>query len=333
MPAPLASLPGASTGLNLTRLAVTFGIEILSFYLLEQPIRRGRMPVLGPSAKRFVVATGVAIFAVSGISVEATVADPNLTTNLSIGDCSSYTVCVRHSGPSGAPVLAVIGNSIAKSLDPAFLQMASDHGWTYVLEANGSCRVSHLHSVPTTDNANLLPPCYDETPGLQQQLLSQWHPKVVVMADFMETMSLVDSAGNVVKGGSSEAVKIEQQALGQIARLVTSSGANMALLKLPPQLGTDCAKTSNFNEPDCTFTIGPTHSSKTQYDAMYDQLSRGISGVSTLSVTSVVCPNNICTPQVGGVVLRSDGLHYTHGGAMAVLPTLTSQILALGVLS
>ena len=37
-PAVLAGLPGATTGLNLTRLAVTFAIATGSFYLLEQPI-------------------------------------------------------------------------------------------------------------------------------------------------------------------------------------------------------------------------------------------------------------------------------------------------------
>jgi len=83
------------------------------------------------------------------------------------------------SGSPGAPVLAVIGDSIARSLDPAFL--ATEHDWTYVLEATNSCRVTHLLSAAgERSNGALLKEeeRYEKTPALQGRLLAEWNPTI-----------------------------------------------------------------------------------------------------------------------------------------------------------
>ena len=335
VPAPLANLPGASTGLNLTRLVVIFGIEIVSFYLIEQPFRKGRMPVIGRSARRFVVATAAGIVLVSGIALASTsaAATPALVST-PVPNCPQFTICVRHQGPAGAPVLAVLGDSIALSLDPGFLAIATEHGWTYVLQADYGCRVGHLKSVNTANYASLLTQCYAKTPGLQAELLAKWHPKLVVMVDYMDMTDIADDAGNRLPISSDKRVALEEQALTNVARLVTDSGSKMAFLKLPPHLnpiGPTCQKPSNFNTAGCTFKI-PGDGWWLSYDAMYERMATMLPGVSTLSITSAVCPDNVCAPVVAGLILRWDGLHFTADGARAIAPTLGSQILAIGAL-
>jgi peptidoglycan/LPS O-acetylase OafA/YrhL len=333
VPAPIASLPGASTGLNLTRLVATFGIAIASFYLVERPIRRGSMPVLARSARRFAVAAGVSILLLSGVAMVATAADPREVSTLPVPDCAPYEICVRHQGPAGAPVVAVVGDSIALSLDPGFVALATERGWTYVLQANYSCRVGHVMSVATPKNASVLPACYAKTPGLQAELLATWHPKVVVMADLMDTLEIQADAGHRIAAGSDQGVALQEEALTDIARLVTESGSKMALLKLPPNLtiGPDCQKPSNFRTPGCTFRVAGDWIGA-PYDAMYERLAKKLPGVTVLSVTPAVCPNNVCRPLVAGVMMRSDGLHFTPDGAKAIMPMLGRQILETGAL-
>ena len=335
-PGPLANLPGATTGLNLTRLAATFGIEIVSFYLVEQPLRRGRMPVIGRSARRFAAAAAASIVVVSGVSLAATSAASPALSMTQVPDCPPFTICVRHQGPAGAPVLAVIGDSIARSLDPAFVAIAAEHGWTYVLQANGSCRVGHLEpSDVTATNAAELALCWEKTPGQQHELAARWHPELIVMVDLMETLDIRGPDGATIVRGSDEAIALSRQALAEVAVRMTTNGTRLALLKLPPRLGKDCSKASNFTAPDCTFKYNPKPGGtgvQARYDAMYDRLAATIPRVSSISITSGVCPQHVCEPAVDGVMLRYDGVHFTAPGALAMVTTLDGQLRSIGAL-
>ena len=66
---------------------------------------------------------------------------------------------------------------------------------------------------------------------------------------------------------------------------------------------------------------------------MYERIAEAVPGVSTISLTSAVCPDTMCKPEVNGVVLRWDGVHFTKDGAGVMKPELQRQILALGVMS
>lgn len=95
---PLRLLPGA-TGLNLVRVLVTLGLTVTSFYLLEQAIRRGRMPVLERPERRFVAATAAGIAVVSSTVLSSTsAATPNLVAK-EIPNCPQFSIRLRHQGP------------------------------------------------------------------------------------------------------------------------------------------------------------------------------------------------------------------------------------------
>ena len=327
-PTPLRGLPGATTSLNLARLVVTFCLAVVSFYLLEQPIRRGSMPILRRSTWRFVVAAGVAILMISGVTLAATAAVAPDAGESTVPDCPQFTICLRYQGRAGAPVIAVIGDLIARSLDPAFLALAREHGWTYVLQANNSCRVSHLSPADVTpENVEQLPICFARTVAQQNELLAEWRPRVVVMADLMETLDIMDDSGQRVARGSEAAIGLTEVGLTEVATRVTRSGARFALLELPPRLGPDCAVPSKFTDAACTFRYaGRGTGPQSRYDALYEHLAATIPRVSTISITSAVCPDRLCRPVVAGTLLRWDGLHYTANGARALVSTLDEQL-------
>ena len=327
-PPALAGLPGASTGLNLTRLAVTFVLVIVSYYVVEQPIRRGRMPVIGPSVRRFAVATVAAIVAVSGTIVLATSAATPAQAGTPIPDCPQFTICVRHRGPTGAPVLAVVGDSIARSLDPAFLAIARQRNWTYVLQANNSCRVTRLLSASGDGkNGALYQECFDKTPALRARLLAQWNPTIIVMADLMETGNLVDGHGRVLKGDDDAAIAASEEATTAVARELTGRGAALALLKLPPSISLDCLRQDQSSRAKCAVPVAATgDGARARYAAMYDRVASTMPRVSTLSVTPILCPNQVCVPIVANIVPRYDGEHFTAEGATLVTPTIDAQL-------
>jgi peptidoglycan/LPS O-acetylase OafA/YrhL len=338
-PAPPVSLPGATTGLNLTRLAVTFGVVIVSFYLVEQPIRRGRMPVIGRSARRFAIATVAATVLVAGTILTFTRVDqPRAvdTATLAHGvetselECQELTICLRHQGPAGAPVFAVVGDSMARSLDPAFESMSVAHGWTYILEATDGCRATHLRAAttgPSDDSKISL--CYERMPALQDQLVAKWRPTVIVVADLMDTLGVADSEGHQFAGGAEPNVALTEPATLDLLRRLTVSGAKVALLDLPPQLSSACMKPSEMDGPNCRVLV-TSDPSYARYTAMYERVTRQVRGASVISVTPAVCPGGTCGPVVGGIVVRSDGLHFTADGAMLIAPLLQEQILSTG---
>lgn len=339
-PAPLASLPGATTGLNLTRLAVTFGIVIVSFYLIEQPIRRGRMPVIGRSARRFAIATVAATVLVAGTILTFTRVDqpPAVDTSTlahgvetSVLECQEFSICLRHQGPAGAPVFAVVGDSMARSLDPAFESMSVAHGWTYILEATDGCRATHLRAAttgPSDDSRISL--CYERMPALQDQLVAQWRPTVIVVADLMDTLGVADSEGHQFAGGAEPNVALTEPATLDLLLRLTVSGAKVTLLDLPPQLSSACMKPSEMDSPNCRVLVA-SDPSYARITAMNERVTRQVRGASVISVTPVVCPGGTCTPAVGGIVIRSDGLHFTADGAMLMAPLLYDQIVSAGV--
>jgi peptidoglycan/LPS O-acetylase OafA/YrhL len=333
-PAWMPELPGATTSLNITRLAVIFAVEIACYYLVEQPIRKGRMPVIGRSGPRLAAAAGIAAVIVVVGTLGWTTARAAGLTQRPIPGCAPFTICLRHQGADSSPVIALVGDSIAQSIDPAMEAIAEELGWTYVIQANSSCRVDSLLAAEVTaaDVANLLK-CQARTPELRKELLQRWHPDVVVMASFMQQQHLRGAAGRYIERGSEEALRMSEASLGAVAREVTSAGASFILMELPPQSSRNCANSWRFDDPGCTFEVaGHGDGHQARYDAMYERLASAIPGVSALSVKGVLCPDGTCRPVIDGTVMRWDGVHFTAKGALLLAPVLERAILKAGSL-
>ena len=332
-------MPG-SIGLSGERLALTFAAATCSFYLLEQPIRRGVVPVIRASIRRFAVATLAAIVLVGGTAYwQTNAAAPEITGIQAIPGCAPFSICIRHQGTAGAPVVAVVGDSIAESLDPAFLTLAEEHNWTYVLRAAGGCRVTHLMAVTNGQVGPADHTCHDKTPGLQQELLAEWHPQVIVDIDMIEVQDVMGPDGRILPSASDENVALLDQGLVDVSRQLTSGGAGLVFVQIPPRLRNICGKQSNETSPLCRVELDTNGDSATDtfnavfipYNRLLRSLPAKVPGVSTVSITSAVCPNRVCTPNVSGVLLRYDGLHFTAPAARWLAPFIYRKLVGAGV--
>lgn len=322
---PFAQLP-APWGLTIERLLLTFGIATTSFYVVEQPIRRGRMPVLGPSVRRFAFATLVAIVVVAGTafwqtSGAAAVGDPAVFPS----KCPNFSICLRHQGKPGALVVAVIGDSVPESLDPAFMKIAEQHGWTYVLEATPVCRSTNLLGTNPTDATfeELDQECYQRIPALERQLLDTWHPNMVVDIDFKDTEDAIGPDGSTFKAGTSAMVALEEQALKDLANTVIGSGAKLTLMQMPPSMRDNCSTAAQLSSNICHVKVS---SANKAYYAAYQHLAQTIPGVSTFSLNDLICPGDVCAPVVNGIIVRYDGLHFSQQANLWLAPYLYTRI-------
>ena len=219
----LAALPG-SLRLSLTRLLSTFVVAAASWVVVEQPIRRGRVRFVG-SPQRFAAAGAVTTALVATIVLWATAHEPTLDVALEIAGCptSADEACLGRRGSEGRPVVALMGDSLARSLDSAFLKLAAEHDWTYVLAARNGCRLSHLLTVyqgHTRPNDRV---CYEAMPHLAR-LLATWKPTAVVAVDRWEIIDFVGANGVTRTTRTPEHVAETEAALADVSRATRQRG-------------------------------------------------------------------------------------------------------------
>jgi hypothetical protein len=325
---PFRLVPG-SFATNGERVALTFVIATGSFYLLEQPIRRGRMPALGPSLRRFATATLVAIVAVGAAAYWQTSAASPQTGPQDV-PCQDYDPCLRHRAQSGAPVVAVLGDSIARSMDQGFLDLARAHGWTYVLEGSNSCRVSGL----LTNFGGVVRPvdqkCHERVPGAERALLDEWHPDLIVVIDRSERRD-IDDRGRIVVTGTAEHEAMTAAALADFARMITASGSRLAFLELPPPIPGDCFLPNQSDRQVCHVGVD-SDAVTNEATSTYRNVAAAVPGVFSISVSDGICPGGACVPIVNGLMIRYDGNHFSAPAAERLAPLIYRRLDEAGAL-
>ena len=288
-------------GLDASRVLVTFAIAGLSYRLVERPIREGTFPLIGGSLGRSAIALAAAtlVVAVAVVSLTAVPSERAVEPGSSALDrigCQ-LEVCLRYRSPEGdAPVIAVIGDSVARSLDPGVLALAERMGWTYVVAASDGCRVTHLLTAVDGETAKY-EPCFETTPGLWRDLLQTWEPDLVLAVDSVELADLVEPSGSVEVAGDPVHVTAERRAMLRVADTFVGAGARFAIVAFPPVVTPpDCLRLEAQDLDACAIPASADRNVGT-YNSMLSQLPPVYPGRAFLvSVTDHLCPNGICPP-------------------------------------
>ena len=310
----------------LLAIALTTIAAASSFYLLERPIRTGRVPLIGSSARRFAAAAAVVAALLVATTAWATTPPVGAPTIVEeIKGCDSNTICVRREEAAGAPVLGVVGDSIARSLDPAFLRLAERHRWTYVLAAPNGCR---LDSLLTSYEGVTRPQdraCTDLVPRLRGELIATWHPDLVVALDRWEIIDVVAPDGRVAKSGSPEHVVLTEGALKDVALEFTSAGSRLVLIELLPLLPVGCGKLATADDPDCPRRVD-ADSVHPPYNDAFRRVAEEVPGVASISIVEAICPDGVCVPLVNGAIARPDGLHFAESSGPWLADVIDAEL-------
>jgi hypothetical protein len=211
-------------------------------------------------------------------------------------------------------VVAVVGDSVARSLDPGVVDLARRRGWGYVLAAHNGCGLTGLVNMFEKS-----PPkpwqreCAEQTPGRIREVLDRYHPALVISVSRWELIDHVGPDGGPVASLSPRWRADVEAGLRGFARDVTGSGARLAMLAVLPISPSDPACLRDHDRPECVAEPdAPTDAT----NAVYREVHAAVPGTTLVSVQDEVCPGGRCRPVVGdGLLLRYDGLHFTPAGA------------------
>ena len=331
-------------GLNLTCIVITMAIATLSFALVERPALRSAAPAIVRSWPRFgrVTAGGfttLLLFTVVSLSIgglttsslEAEASTRGGAIELDRLGCT-FVICVRHQAVPGAPVVAVIGDSIARSLDLGFVEQAKREGWTYLTASAGGCRVTHLLT-SADGGATDYSRCFEATPGLFRTLSERWQPDVVIVIESVELADFVRPDGRLVRSGSPQWESAETRALVSVVGGFTGAGSAVVLVEAAPAVFPEgCLRHDRVDDPGCI--VPATEDTRAAaFNRILSNVATSSPGrVSVVSMNPHLCPSGRCAPVVDdGIFARYDGHHFSKAGARWLVPLLLGDMRAAGV--
>jgi hypothetical protein len=320
------------------RVVVTFAVAVVSFHLIERPIRMGTF--ISQWRAWLVVPAGVGavlvavIAATTGTSAVASTALPG-----SIGTGSSTTAAPTAPGTAQPVRVLLFGDSVALTLGIGLATPADQDKYGYVLADKGilGCGVVFGPEVELMGARDTTPaacnglPTPAGAPEADQPWPDQWlaainndKPNVVVL--LAGRWEVVDreyqgSWTNILNPTYAAYVKSQ---LEQASQLVTASGAHMVFLTAP------C--TDEGEQPDGA--AWPEDNPARL--AVYNKLVREVAAEhpatdSTVNLFGAACPGGKFTSTIAGVtVRRTDGVHFTNAGGAYLAPTLMPPIVAAG---
>jgi peptidoglycan/LPS O-acetylase OafA/YrhL len=288
--------------LLVARISVTLLVATGSFYLVEEPVRKGRL--LSLTEWRAWLATSMAFLTVVAVTLAATV--PSTAEAASTG----RLVGAEYTGP---PVKVMLfGDSLAWRI--GFSMLASQPELSYNVNLdNGAiigCGVvrsteyrGHGEVSPVTSQCNTSTPTSGQWPAQWTGDLGQFQPNVViVLAGRWEVSDrLID--GKWMHIGEPAFDADLRQSLEQAVQVGTSTGALMVLMTSP------CF---NSGEQDNGQPWPEDSSTRlAEYNAMVGQVAaEHPTTVQLDDFGSQLCPGGVYTPTIGGVQVRDgDGVH------------------------
>ena len=328
----------------------TFAIATLSYELVERPIREGRVPWLRLSARRLAPVAVLAVAVVALVVVRATTfssATANELTDYSDSACppGSPSVGYFYNAGSGlqsavwcsktqptssrSPVVAVIGDSTSRALDPGMVKVATQRGWRYIQAGTDGCSVMRLilPAVRSPAADREARSCQKVVPRIVSQVRNAYHPDVWVVAD------LTGGDPRDLPGGDRNRDRAAELSMRSMLQVLTEHGARV-VLALPSPLGQPLECVSRTPAPDsCNSRVYTTADPFTvNLRTLSREAAAGLPGtVALVDVDDILCPGGRCRPIVDGMLARYDGTHYTGRFSRLIVPTIIARAEAAGI--
>ena len=307
------------------RMGATIVVATASYYLVEQPIRQGRMASLA-EWRGWLVTSG-AFLGVVAVTVAATLPSTAEAAGPSLASGTTY---------AGPPVkVAILGDSVAWRL--GFALMADQPQQQYNVDIDNGAIVAcgvvrstmytaHGVSDPMAPQCNPTSPVAAQWPAQWKQNLDQFHPNVAVI--LVGRWELMDRqiAGTWTHIGEPLFDKALQRSLEQAIDVASSDGAYVELMTAP------CY--SSGEQPN-----GQTWSEDSMIRlAAYNQMVLKVAAehpatVEVQNFGSMVCPGGVYATTLDGVQLRDgDGVHFVPTAAAGkwLAARVFPQVIAAG---
>jgi peptidoglycan/LPS O-acetylase OafA/YrhL len=300
-------------------LVLTIGLAALSYYAIERPIRIRRRGARRTLISRrwepimVLAAAPLVMLAVASTSISATVVPPPTL---------------------GVPVILLTGDSVVLRLEAALEGAAAPRGWRIVSAARGACAVTGEQ--PSRENGILVQQRKEcpGVPALQDALIRQMHPDIVVWWDRWSLSSYMTADGKAVASGSARFWRLRRAALELAVRRLTRHGAIVVFVATEPPGEGMLSRCGRHCDTWIRFQIDHYHDITTKWNqTMHDYAEQHPGQAAFVSITDKVCrvDKSLCNDLIDGVPARPDGNHYEGAGqerAATALLDLFTPILA-----
>ncbi len=349
-------LDHARTGLEgwplfVVRLAVSFGVAVVSYHFLEMPIRRGALRgwrgwtaaplAVGGTAVALVVATAGAAPAVSALpvtasSVTASAAAKPAPSGPAFSDqaaAGTNPIVPAVAAGTGGPVrVLLLGDSEASFLGFGLGAEAAAHDVYYAGDGVFGCG---LLTNTTRFHGTIVPqqtgyrgghapvPCGTQLARWTADLTT-FHPDVVLLADGEYEVRDQLVGGRWTHLGVPAFDALERAALTRAVATLRSTGAAVVLLTAPYY--------HQLEQPDGASWPEDAPARVDRYNALLRQVAAAAGpGVVVADLGARLDPGGHFTSTIDGVQVRfSDGIHVTPAGARMVAPWLLGEAVSLG---
>jgi peptidoglycan/LPS O-acetylase OafA/YrhL len=287
--------------------AVALVVSVISYRVIEQPIRRGVVPTaslrLATPAAALVVVVAIVASTVGAVSTTSSFASVLLTKHPLLAAQKAYD-----RAPPGSARVLLVGDSVAETIGPAFEQLDTVPRISVLDAGVPGCEFPpQLLAAPLKfpDGTSLRStPCNPET---ERKVISRFRPNVVIW--LMTAGRAGTYQGKTVQPCDATYNRLYRQALEEQIPMLRHTGAAVFLAttaysRAPLYPDTDAAV-------DCD-------------NALRKSVAPGL-GARVVDLGSYICPEGRCKTKLHGALLRPDGLHFTGPGGVVVAKWLIAQ--------
>lgn len=320
--------------LNALRLLVTFAAAIASYYLVERPVREGRWSVV---RKRWLVApVGIALVVVTLFATTADAKTKPTYLAIPASPCpepSREELAAARRAYRADPLpqrdgvrlkIAVVGDSIACSLDPGFRAVGPSQRYRSQDFSIIGCGVVSGELAGKGDSIPRLTDRCARYAMEARNLIQKDDPDVIVWMSIWEKNDLrVD--GRTVFAGTPEHDQIISSRMEAAYKTLTRKGARLVLVAAAPSSQGEFMHIRN----------GPAGDVSGEFNRL-SGLLRGFAvghpDVTFVDLAELVCPQGSpCPREVAGFIPRPlDGNHFSSRGSVWVVKSLNPVMISAG---
>ena len=314
----------SGTGLLTVRLLASFAVAVVSYHVLEMPIRRGAAP-----GWRGAVAALVAVGCTVALLLVATAgsreARPSSGTGLTP---TEHQALVDHGAYDGRPVrFMLFGDSVATTMALG-LRSGSESRWGVQAQFTHTDLGCDLDPADTIVVSGATVPASPGCRGWQAEwarAVEQEHPEVVgVLLGRWEIVDRLHDGTWVHIGEPAWDAHLSRQ-LDRAIGIFSSHGATTVLFTMP--------YVDPPEAPDGTVWPENTTERVDAYNRVVASVAARHPGtVHVIDLNRIVGPRGAYTPAIDGVTVRnSDGIHFTENGGLWLRPRILPTVGRLGL--
>jgi len=321
------------------RLALTLAVSVVSFYLIEQPIRHGALTRLAQRGLPRRAPIGVTVLGVSAAAVavvfmtappptsSASAAPVIVTSTKPRPTTSAQGAYVpmdrkgRSAGASGSePRVTFLGDSVSWTIGT---YLPPHPGLWVSVQAIEGCGIATLPDILELGTPHTNYPGCTNWPARWQYHINKDDPDVSVIE--LNRWELMDRKLNGVYQHVGEP-QYNAYLLGQLDKAVTIAGSKGAAVVL-----LTAAYTHRAEKPDGSLYPEDDPARVDAWNQLLQiEQAKHPHTVTILNLNKLVCPDGKFTWSIGNLRIRSDGLHYTTGGVQQIIaPWLLPKLAAI----